>query len=192
MNRISKRAPLALLFAAAVVVLFAIGLGLWGIAGAQALFQRERPTVVPAEALTPAPTPADDRQIAILNLVVVAAQGGKVESVRLERAQIVGGYAPNVFGLSGPWAVELVGKETIRFGTLDPRQVRVYDGDEGGKDVPHTTSFAHETTWELVVPLHRDGQDLGVREINIYDERGRLIFSTPVEREKWLSAGEQR
>jgi hypothetical protein len=162
--------------------------GLWLLAGcspeekARAQEELQRPTVVPATALTPAPTPADRREVAILNLLIKANREGKVEAVELQRGSIVRSFAPNVLGLSGPWTVELVGKDTIRFGTLNPLYGRVYNDE---KDAPHTGLLATERTWELVVPLYDRGQDLEVTQINIYDESERQIFSTPVDRERW-------
>jgi hypothetical protein len=143
-----------------------------------------KPTVVPPTARTPAPTPEDQREVAILTLIVKAGKEGKVEAVELQKGQIVRSYAPNVLGLSGPWTVELAGEQSIKYGTLNPLQARVYD-DEKDQEVPHSGEALTETTWELVVPLWDQGKDLGVKEINIYDENGNLIFSTPVDREKW-------
>ncbi len=162
--------------------------GLWLLAGcssqeeAQAQVRLQRPTVVPAKALTPAPTPRDRREVAILTLHVKASAEGKVEAVELVEGKIVRSYAPNVLGLRGPWTVELAGTDTIRFGTLNPLYVRVY-GDE--EKVPHTGLTLREVTWKLVVPLYDGGRDLKVIRIKIYDQDGNPIFSTPVEREKW-------
>lgn len=162
--------------------------GLWLLAGCNfqenvvAQEEFKRPTLVPAEALTPAPTPADRREVAILSLLIKANEEGKVEAVELQKGSIVTSFAPNVLGLSGPWTVELVGKDTIQFGTLNPLHVRVYDGEQ---DTPHTSLLVTETTWELVVPLYDRGQDLEVTQINIYDESRRQVFSTPVDRERW-------
>jgi len=142
----------------------------------------QRPTVVPATALTPAPTPPDSREVALLTLFIKADEEGTVETVDLEKGSIVRSFAPNVLGLSGPWTVELVGKDTIRFGTWNPLYVRVY-GDE--QDVPHTGFMLTETTWKLVVPLYDGGKNLEVTQINIYDVSKNQIFSTSVDREKW-------
>jgi hypothetical protein len=141
-----------------------------------------RPTLVPAEILTPAPKPADDRQVAILNLVVVSSSDGNIERVTLEQGRIINSFAPNVLGLTGPWTVELVGEERVRFGTLDPREIRIYDQNE---ELPHDVSLGENIAWELVVPLYDNGQDLGVREINIYDQNENLIFNTLIDREAW-------
>jgi len=156
--------------------------GCGSVENARAQEELERPTVVPATALTPAPTPRDAREVAILTLYITADEEGSVEAVELESARIVRSFAPNVLGLSGPWTVELVGRDTVRFGTLNPLYVRVYDDEE---DVPHSGLWLTETLWRLVVPLYDRGEDLEVTEINIYDETQEWFFSTPVDREVW-------
>ncbi|MGH2538655.1 MAG: hypothetical protein ACRDHL_14800 [Candidatus Promineifilaceae bacterium] len=156
--------------------------------GSEAQQLRELPTVVPAQELTPAPTPADGRQVAILQLVVLSNADGRVEEVRLEKGQIVTAFAPNVFGRAGAWTVELVGRTPMRFGVPDPREAHIEDGEEGA---PHTTEILAEVSWELVVPLSDKGQPLGVEEIRILDQNGELIFSTPVDREAWGGAEAQ-
>lgn len=170
--------PAILLALTALCVLAGCGSG----ENARAQEEFQRPTVVPATALTPAPTPPDGREVAILNLLIKADKEGTVEAAELESGSIVNSFAPNVLGLSGPWMVELVGEETIRFGTLNPLYVRVYDDE---KESPHSGLWLTETTWRLVVPLYDRGQDLKVTQINIYDENERQIFSTPVDREHW-------
>jgi hypothetical protein len=76
-----------------------------------------------------------------------------------------------------------VGAETVSFGVQDPREVHVLEEIENS---PHSTSLlAGEIAWELVVPLFDKDKDLQVQEINIYDENGELIFSAPVDRERW-------
>ena len=171
----------AILLALTILCLLA---GCSSVENVRAQEELERPTIVPATALTPAPKPPDAREVAILNLYVRADEEGRVEAVELETASIVRSFAPNVLGLSGPWTVELVGRDTIRFGTLNPLYVRVYSDEE---DVPHTGLWLTETTWRLVVPLYDRGEDLEVTEINIYDETQDWIFSTPVDREGWSS-----
>lgn len=178
---IIKRAMTVLaLILIAVLFVAACGVAAEKTVGAQEEFVR--PTVVPAEVLTPAPTPPDGRQVAILNLAIVSAGEGEIEKVTLEQGRIINSYAPNVLGLAGPWTVELVGEEPIRFGTLNPLVVRVYDEKQ---EVPHDVSQSETTMWELVVPLYNDGKDLQVREINIYDQNEKLIFTTIVDREAW-------
>lgn len=174
------RNPLVVLAAVLGALALAIVAGFYGQAVAQE--QRIQPTVVPAEALTPAPTPPDNRQVAILTLVIASTDEGKVERVALERGRIVRSYAPHVLVLDGPWTIELVGRETIRYGALDPRAVEVETDDE---EAPYTYIIETSALWELVVPLFENGKDLEVKEINIYDQDGNLIFSTPVDREAW-------
>lgn len=144
----------------------------------------EKPTPMSARELTPAPTPEDEREIAILNLVINSSQEGKVESVTLERGRIVKGYAPNVFGQTGDWTVELVGKEkTVSYGVLDPRHVEVEN--EQNAEQPFTYIYVPSYEWELVVPLYEDGKDMQIEVIKIYDTEGNQIFETNVDRERW-------
>jgi hypothetical protein len=158
-------------------------------ATAQEEFGRQ-PTIVPARELTPAPTPPDDREVAILQLFISSTERGEIRGVRLMEAQIIRSYAPNVLRLAGPWTIELDGEKSIRYGTLDPRAAHV-EHDEEDQDEIHQNVYLTETTWELVIPLYDREQDLGVRQINIYDERGERIFSTPVDREEWRKRGNQ-
>lgn len=174
----AKRQQLCILMVLVLSILLGAGCG--DQAGAQE--EIKRPTLVPASALTPAPTPADAREVAILTLAVSSNDDGQVEGVQLEKARILNSFAPNVFGRRGPWTIELVGEQTIRYGILDPRQQRVY-ADE--IEEPHTTDLLLQMTWEPVVPLFDGSKDLGVKMINIYDHEDRLIFSTEVDREAW-------
>ncbi|MFQ5859217.1 MAG: hypothetical protein ACE5LU_26755 [Anaerolineae bacterium] len=64
------------------------------------------PTPMPATVLTPVPTPPDIRWIALLRLLVQSI-GEFVQHVELESLEIVDSFAPNVFGLPGPWRVAL-------------------------------------------------------------------------------------
>lgn len=143
---------------------------------------QEAPTLIPAKLRVPLPTPEDAREIAILELFIASAESRQIEGVELQRASIIRSYAPNVFGLQGPWTVLLLGREEIEFGVNDPRVVHVYDGED---KAPHGTLFETKVLWELVVPLFDKGRDLGVKEIRILDQTGKPIFSTPVDREAW-------
>jgi len=145
----------------------------------------EKPTPIPAKEQTPAPTPEDRREIAILTLVISSTPDGKIEGVKLERSVILQGYAPNVLGMQGEWTIELVGAEqTISYGVLDPRHVEV-ENEQDAKE-PYTYIYETNYVWELVVPLFdNNGKDLQIMEINIYDAGGNKIFGTPVDREGW-------
>lgn len=144
-----------------------------------------KPTVVPADFLTPVPTPPDAREVAILTLFITSSPDGKVEKVELQRGSIVQGYAPNVSERPGEWTVEVLGDEKFSFGVGDPRRLDVSAEPNQPMEAPHTTEFQTEVTWELVVPLYLFDQDLHATTINIYDQSGNLIFTTPVDRENW-------
>lgn len=151
-----------------------------------------QPTMVPAEALTPAPTPPDSRRIAILSLLIASNEEGAVEEIGLENGRVLVGYAPNVIGLYGPWTVELVTRDgtSIRYGTLDPRATSVEDG-EG--DTPHTRFIETSTSYELVVPLSDpEGADLQVAEIRLFDQNGKPIFAATVSDEELVQIPTQR
>jgi hypothetical protein len=141
-----------------------------------------KPTLVPIEALTPAPTPPDQREVAILTLVTESDPEGQIELVALEQARILRSYAPNVLNRTGPWTVELVGERGLRYGVQDPRWRELFpvDGDE-----PFQNEWAPNVVWELVVPLYLFDEDLNVHAITLYDETGNLIFETEVDRENW-------
>lgn len=144
----------------------------------------QKPTPLSAGDQMGAPTPEDDREIAVLTLAIHSSPDGKVESVELERARIIKSYAPNVFGRPGEWTIELVGREqTVTYAVLDPRYVEVEN--EPNAESPFTYIIEPSYEWEVVIPLFDDGQDLQVQNINIYDSEGNQIFETVVDREQW-------
>ncbi len=146
---------------------------------------QRKPTAVPAEFLTPVPTPPDSREVAILTLFITSSQDGKVEKFELQHVRIVQGYAPNILGRPGDWTVEVLGDEKLVFGVGDPRRVNVSAEPNQASEAPHNTEFETEVTWELVVPLYQFDQDLHATDINVYDQSGNLIFSVKVDRENW-------
>lgn len=144
------------------------------------------PTFMPADALIPAPTPSDDREIAVLSLLVVSDPDGAVESVQLEQAHIIRSYAPSVLLLTGEWKVELIGRDSVvSYGIQDPRRVEIALDSEDESDPPFMNMLNLDLSWELVVPLYDGADDLQVTEIKIYDVSGDLIFSLRVDREGW-------
>jgi hypothetical protein len=144
------------------------------------------PTFIPAEGSIPAPTPPDDREIAVLSLSVISNADGAVESVQLEQARIVRSYAPSVLLLTGEWKVELIGRDSVlSYGIQDPRRVEIALDSEDESDPPFVNVMNLDLSWELVVPLYDGPDDLQVTEINIYDVSGDLIFSRRVDREGW-------
>jgi hypothetical protein len=185
MKRTQTLAPTLLLIAGALAVLvIAVVLGSGSRSGAQEQFGKQ-PTIIPAKAQIPAPTPPDGRQVAVLTLSVNSNSDGKLEGIDLRQGHILTSYAPNVFNRPGEWTVELVSREqtTVRFGTQDPRRAEVENpGDEKS---PFTYVVEPNVTWELVIPLYDDAKDLNVEKINIYDQEGNQVFTTPVDRQGW-------
>jgi hypothetical protein len=132
---------------------------------------------ISAAALTPAPTPADSRQVAILTLIVHSDAAGAVSAVEMVEGVVRSGYGPNVVNRPGAWTVSLMSAsaEVLRFGTPDPRQIRV---EGGAGDVPHTSAFEPEVEVTLVVPLSAaDGADLSATQLLLFDQPGNLIFA---------------
>jgi hypothetical protein len=157
-------------------LLLALLLGAWWLFGGM------RPTTgrISAAALTPAPTPADGRQIAVLTLRVRSSEAGDVSEIVMVEGVIQPGYGPNVAKRPGAWTVSLIANadEVLRFGTPDPRQVRV---EGGAGDVPHTTAFEPETEFVLVIPLSDpEGTNLEATQLRLYDQPGNLIFAAGV------------
>lgn len=70
-----------------------------------------KPTLVPLKVQTPAPTPPDGREVAILTLVIKSGGEGKLEGIDLETARIIRSYAPNVLNRGGQWTVEVEGEK---------------------------------------------------------------------------------
>jgi hypothetical protein len=159
-----------------VIAIVLLALVAWWLSGRFAPV----PVGISAAALTPAPTPADGRTVAVLRLEITSDAAGEVAGVVLEQGLVQPGYAPNVLNRPGAWTVSLMATadETLRFGLPDPRQVHV-EGDIG--DVPHSGSFQPTVELELVVPLSDTlGNDLAVTEILLYDQPGNLIFAAVV------------
>lgn len=146
---------------------------------------QQKPTVVPADVLTPAETPSDKRDVAVLTFSIVSSEDGKLERLDLQKAQIIRSYAPNVLDRPGEWTIEVLGDEKIVYGVQDPRQMNVYGLPNETTQVPHQTEFLREITWETVVPLYLFDRDINATEIHIYDRDGQLIFSTKVDRDNW-------
>ncbi len=148
-----------------------------------------KPTFVPAEALTPVPTPPDGRQVAILTLAV-QGDGQALKEIRLERGQIISSYAPNVENRPGEWTVIVRGERgELSFGISDPRRLHVYGSQDIKEDQAHMTELVGGLTFELVVPLWNQDVDLGAREIHILDQNGTEIFVTEIDREGWSRQG---
>jgi hypothetical protein len=147
----------------------------------------EKPTPIPADVLIPAPTPPDEREIAILSLRVISDEEGQLEAIELQQGRTLNSYAPNVLALSGPWTVELAGEEgTLRYGILDPRMVEIEGGEDYDMEAPYINIIETDIVWELVVPLYDGAKDLQVMQINIYDEKEALVFSTDVKGKGWM------
>jgi hypothetical protein len=168
-----------LLAALLLLALSALALALGNRVAAQ---DQQKPTIVPAEFLTPADTPPDTREVAILTLSIVSSEDGSVENVELQRGQIVQSYAPNVLNRPGEWTIEVVGDQKLVYGVQDPRRMDVFGGEN---ETPHETEFQTQITWETNVPLYLFEENLNATMINIYDQDGQLIFSTEVDRVNW-------
>ena len=165
--RRSRRGP------AIVITLILLGACAWLLFGGVL----QQSGAISAAALTPAPTPADARTIAVLRLAVTSDADGTVTGVSLTDGQVLPGYGPNVLNRPGPWTVSLLSTagETLQFGVPDPRQVRVESSFE---DAPHTGSFLTAAEFELIVPLSDPlGTDLAIIGLRLFDQQGNLIFA---------------
>lgn len=135
------------------------------------------PSRLRAAALTPAPTPADDRQVAVLTLKVTSNEAGEVTGAVMVGGFVQAGFGPNVLNRPGAWTVSLgsTGEEVLRYGVPDPRLVRV----EGGVgEEPHTSFVEPEVEFDLIVPLSdASGNALSVTELRLLDQAGSLIFT---------------
>lgn len=165
-----------------VLLLGALGLAIGLPMRSVAQVRDPKPTLIPLRVQTPAPTPPDDRQIAILTLVIQSNPEGELEQIILEQGRVIKSYAPNVFDRTGQWTVELLGNEEMRFGIQDPRWREAFPSGERNQ---FESELITDLLWELVVPLYYYEKDLGVEVIRIYDQRGEPIFSVEVDREGW-------
>lgn len=174
----NKRILLTIAFLALASLSLILAASGGGIARAQGEIEG-LPTPRPADDLVAAPTPDDDRQVALLTLRVLSNEDGQVVGVEIVESEFLGSFAPNVIGLSGPWAIALVGEEIISYGVLDPRLVRM----EGDEDSPHSSFIDPDLEWQLVVPLYDGGQDLRVVSIAIADDEGNIVFAALIDSE---------
>jgi hypothetical protein len=157
-----------------LLVLLALFAAWWLLAG------RTPAGSLSAAALTPAPTPADTRQVAVLTLRILSDEAGRVAAVELVEGVVRPGYAPNVTNRPGAWTVSALSDaaEVLRFGTEDPRQIRI---EGGAGEAPHTTAFEPDVEVNLVVPLSDvDGTEWSISQLQLYDELGNLIFAAAV------------
>jgi hypothetical protein len=141
-----------------------------------------KPTLIPPENKTPAPTPSDPREVAILTLIVKSGPDGQLDSIVLKEGLIINSYAPNVLERTGPWTVELVGDEALRYGILDPRWQEAFPGSEGDE---FESEIKDEVVWDLVAPLYLFDRDLRIQTILIYDQSGARVFAADVDRQNW-------
>ena len=159
-----------------VIFLFLLALAAWWLFGSAAPV----PPGISASALTPAPTPADDRMVAVLRLEITSDAAGEVIEVVMSEGEVRPGFAPNVLNRPGAWTISLMASadEALRFGLPDPRQVNVET--EAGA-APHSASFLPVVEYQVVVPLSDPmGRDLAVTEIRLFDQPGNLIFAAVV------------
>jgi len=158
------------------IALLLLALAAWWLLGRFA----PTPHGISASALTPAPTPPDDRMVAVLRLEITSDAAGEVIEVVMSEGVVRPGYGPNVLNRPGAWTVSLMSsaEEALRFGLPDPRQVDV-ETDAGA--APHAGSFQPFVEYEVVIPLSDPlGRDLVVSEIRLFDQPGNLIFAAAV------------
>jgi hypothetical protein len=127
------------------------------------------------------PLPATE--IAVLYLVL-QAEKGKLERASIERMLVVNANPPKAFARSrGAWEVQLDGEQRTRYRIPNP-----LDDIEVENPRDSRTPFSKVTAdgavpFDLVVPLSRDGKNLGVQRIRIVDtETGKTVVDTPVRR----------
>jgi hypothetical protein len=158
-----------------VSLLLLVALGAWWLFG--------RTPVGPglsASALTPAPTPADNRMVAVLRLEITSDAAGEVIEVVMSEGEVRPGFAPNVLNRPGAWTISLMASadEALRFGLPDPRQVNV-ETEAGAAS--HSASFLPVVEYQVVAPLSDPmGRDLAITEIRLFDQPGNLIFAAVV------------
>ncbi len=170
------------LFMLGILILAALGIVIGLPIRSVAQVREPKPTLIPPQVQTPAPTPPDNREVAILTLIVQSNPEGELEQIALEHGRIIRSYAPNVFDRTGQWTVELLGSEEMRFGVQDPRWRESFPTGERNQ---FESELVSDLLWELVVPLYYFEKDLGVEMIRIYDQRGEPIFSVEIDREGW-------
>jgi hypothetical protein len=160
-----------------------------------------KPTMIPYEVRATADQPSDEREVAVLQLVIEAEEGdellpARVTEVQLSRAYIVQGFAPNVEGREGAWTVAVTGEVgEFRFGIENLAVLHVYPSTEELQENPelgsHERVVQSGIVVDLIIPLYQLEENINAQTIAILDESGTVIFETTIDREVWLRTGNE-
>lgn len=141
----------------------------------------DRPPEIPsADDPKPVTPPTDGRQVAVLDIELVY-ENGRVVQATLREAKRVNSIAPKVFARQGgEWEVTIHGNRETTFYVADPGYLEAETRD--GSRNPFTYVPPDGTvSWNLVVPLYRNGNSLDVDSITITDvDSGNVILETRI------------
>lgn len=128
------------------------------------------------------PLPATE--VAVLHLILLA-DDGKLLEAKLERMLVVNATPPKVFARSrGTWEVQLLGESKARYRIQNPLDAVEIENPRDARAPFSKVSVDGAFPFDLVVPLARDGKNLGVQRIRIVDtENNRMVIDTLVRRQ---------
>ena len=162
-----------------LVILGLLGAGIFPV---QALAQvevgpREKPPVIdPGEQPRPVTAPTDGRQVAVLDIRLILADG-KVRSAQVVEARRINSIAPKVFQRQGgDWEVRINGSEEDAFYVFSPLYL---EAESEERDRNPFTYVAQDgaINWSLVVPLYRGKRTIKAESIVVIDRKtGRQVM----------------
>lgn len=127
--------------------------------------------------------PLPSIQVAVLYLML-EARDGKVRGAEVERMLVVNANPPKAFARSrGPWMVELDGEQKTSYRIPNPIKDVEIENPRDPRSPFSQVKMEGRVPFDLVVPLSRDGRNLGVQRIRIVDtETGQTVVDTPVRK----------
>lgn len=127
--------------------------------------------------------PLPSTQVAVLYLVL-DAQEGKLRAAKVERMLVVNSRPPKAFARSGgSWEVQLDGERKTSYRIPNPLDDVEVENPPDSRAPFRQVVVDGPMPFDLIVPLSRDGKNLGVQRIRIVDTvTGKTVVDTPVRR----------
>jgi len=127
--------------------------------------------------------PRPTTQVAVLHLTL-DAQAGELRGAEVDRIEVVSANPPKVFARSrGSWEVRLQGRQQASYRIPNPLEDVEIENPPDARSPYSRVELTGAVPFELIVPLSRDGNSLGVERIQVVDtDTGRVVVDTPVRR----------
>jgi hypothetical protein len=138
---------------------------------------REKPPEIdPGEEPRPVTPPSDGRQVAVLDIRLMLADG-KVRSAQVVEARRINSIAPKVFQRQGgDWEVRINGSEEDAFYVFSPIYLEA-ETEERDRNPFTYVEQDGAVNWSLVVPLYRGKRTIKAESILVIDRStGRPIM----------------